>query len=49
MTLCYPADPVPLYSRGLDDFTGCSMSGVTDDKQELEQMRLKELESEPPI
>lgn len=49
MALHYPIDPVPSYSRKLEGFNRTPIPDVVDDKQELEQLRLKELESEPPM
>lgn len=46
IAMSYPTDPVPSYSSNFNNF---ALPTIVDDKQELEQMRLKELESEPPI
>lgn len=48
-TLYYQNDPVPLYTPEITNTYGAPEANVTDDKQELEHMRLKQLESEPPI
>lgn len=47
--LIYPTDPVPSYTSSTSNPEGHHQFILADDKNELEQVRLRELESEPPM